>query len=65
MRAKKRYMKALSRFLSFQEEMGDPDYEVERLKHFLRQYIAACNKKGVEVDFVVNPQLLVKLLLIS
>lgn len=64
MRAKKRYMKALNRFLSYQEQ-DDPDYEVERLKHFLRQYIAACNKKGVEVDFVVNPQLLVKLLLIS
>lgn len=64
MKAQKQYMKALNRFLSYQEK-DDPDYEVERLKHFLRQYIAACNEKGVEVDFVMNPQTLVKLLLIS
>lgn len=64
MKAQKQYMKALSRFLSYQEQ-DDPDYEIERLKHFLRKYIAACNKKGVEVDFVMNPVVLVKLLLIS
>lgn len=64
MKAQKRYLKALNRFLSYQEQ-DDPDYEVERLKHFLRQYIAACKEEGVEVDFVMNPVVLVKLLLIS
>lgn len=62
MKEQKRYFKALRRFLD-QVTRDDTDvtYEVERLKHFLREYIAA-TENSYDVDFGVDMRLLINIL---
>lgn len=62
MKAQKRYFKALRRFLKeISKDETDVTYEVERLKHFLREYIAE-SENSYDVDFGIDMRLLINIL---
>lgn len=62
MKTQKKYLKALRRFLrEICREDVDATYEVERLKHYLRAYIAETEGQ-YDVDFGVDMRLLINIL---